>query len=299
MKITDVALRDGLQNEDKVISTEQKLDIARSIVAAGVISLEVGSFVRTDLVPQMADSSAVVAQMRDWDGLEAIGLVPNLHGAKTAVAAGARHIRTVISASEGHSQSNSRRSVDEGLAEAERIFQWVAEHDRRIGVGISIATAFVCPFDGLTSAEQLSRVVAHVYRSGYRKIILADTIGQATPMQVEQAVGQLSNRFSDVEWGLHTHNTYDFALANIWAAWRQGVRWFDGAVGGIGGCPFAPGATGNSATEDIVCLFENAGIDTGINLEKLGRAASELSRALGHRLDSAMSRVRGWNAVSA
>jgi hydroxymethylglutaryl-CoA lyase len=299
VKITDVALRDGLQNEDKVLSTEQKVEIARAIVGAGITSMEVGSFVRADLVPQMADSGEVVAQVKDWHGLEAIGLVPNLHGVRAAIAAGAGHIRTVISASEGHSQSNSRRSVDQGLAEAERIFQWVAEQDRDIGIGISIATAFVCPFDGVTSAEQLSRVVAHVYGSGYRKVILADTIGQATPMQVEQAMGRLSDQFSDVEWGLHTHNTYDFALANIWSAWRQGVRWFDGAVGGIGGCPFAPGATGNSATEDIVCLFENAGIDTGIDLEGLGSVATRLSRALGHRLDSAMSRVRGWNAAGA
>src|SRR5579859_1699429 len=206
VKITDVALRDGLQNEDKVLSTKRKLEIAQAIVDAGVTSLEVGSFVRADLVPQMADSGEVVAQLRDWPGLEAIGLVPNLHGARIAIAAGAGHIRTVISASEGHSQSNSRRSVDQGLAEAERIFQWVAEQDRNIGIGISIATAFVCPFDGVTSVEQLSRVVAHVHGSGYRKIILADTIGQATPMQVEQAVALLSDQFSDVEWGLHTHN---------------------------------------------------------------------------------------------
>lgn len=299
VKITDVALRDGLQNEAKVLSTEQKLEIARAIVAAGITSLEVGSFVRADLVPQMADSSEVVAEMKDWREVEAIGLVPNRHGARTAVAAGARHIRTVISASEGHSRSNSRRTVDEGLEEAERIFEWVAEQDRDIGIAISIATAFVCPFDGVTSTEQLGRVAAHVYRSGYRKIILADTIGQATPMQVERTLGQLSGQFPDVEWGLHTHNTYDFALADIWAAWRQGIRWFDGAVGGIGGCPFAPGATGNSATEDIVCLFENAGIETGINLEALGQAALGLSKALGHRLDSAMSRVRGWNATGA
>jgi hydroxymethylglutaryl-CoA lyase len=299
VKITDVALRDGLQNEAEVLPTELKVELARALVAAGITSMEVGSFVRADLVPQMADSGEVVAQVKDWPGLEAIGLVPNLHGAQAAVAAGAGHIRTVISASEGHSQSNSRRSVDQGLADAERIFHWVAEQDRDAGIGVSIATAFVCPFDGVTSAEQLDRVVAHLYGSGYRKIILADTIGQATPMQVEQAMGRLSDRFSDVEWGLHTHNTYDFALANIWAAWRQGVRWFDGAVGGIGGCPFAPGATGNSATEDIVCLFQNAGIETGIDLDRLGAAATRLSKALGHRLDSAMSRVRGWNAVGA
>jgi hydroxymethylglutaryl-CoA lyase len=295
VKITDVTLRDGLQNESTIVSTEMKLEIARAIVAAGITSMEVGSFVRADLVPQMADSTEVVTQLRAWPGLEAIGLTPNLQGARTAVAAGARHIRAVISASEGHSQSNSRRTVDQGLAEAERIFQWVAEQDRNIGIGISVATAFVCPFDGVTTTDQLGRVVAHIYRSGYRKIILADTIGQATPIQVEQSMGQLADIFSNVEWGLHTHNTYDYGLANVWAAWRKGVRWFDGAVGGIGGCPFAPGATGNSATEDIVGLFENSGIDTGISLEGLGRAASGLSKALGHRLDSATSRIRGWN----
>lgn len=298
VKITDVALRDGLQNEAKVLTTEQKLEIASDIVKAGVTSMEVGSFVRADLVPQMADSGDVVARMTDWSGVEAIGLVPNLHGAKAAVGAGARHIRTVISASEGHSQSNSRRTVDQGLAEAERILRWASEQEGEIGIGISIATSFVCPFDGVTSPEQLRRVVTHAYRAGYRKIILADTIGQATPSQVERAMGELSNEFPAVEWGLHTHNTYDFALANIWAAWSQGITWFDGAVGGIGGCPFAPGATGNSATEDIVCLFEKAGIDTGIDLEPLGRAATRLSEALGHRLDSAMSRVRGWNAAT-
>src|ERR1700716_1577658 len=122
VKITDVALRDGLQNEDKVLPTKRKVELARAIVAAGITSMEVGSFVRTDLVPQMADSGEVIAQVKDWSGLEAIGLVPNLHGARAAIAAGAGRIRTVISASEGHSQSNSRRSVDQGLAEAERIF---------------------------------------------------------------------------------------------------------------------------------------------------------------------------------
>jgi len=298
VKVTDVTLRDGLQNESRMLSTEVKLEIARAIVAAGITSMEIGSFVREDLVPQMADTTDVVTHLRAWPGLEAIGLIPNLQGARTAVAAGASHIRMVISASEGHSQSNTRRTVEQGLLEAERIFQWVAEQDRPI-MGISVATAFVCPFDGVTTADQLRRVVAHLYRSGYRKIILADTIGQATPKQVERSVGQLADRFSNVEWGLHTHNTYDYGIANVWAAWSQGVRWFDGAVGGIGGCPFAPGAAGNSATEDIVGLFETSGIFTGISLEGLGRAAMELSKALGHRLDSATSRIRGWNAAIA
>jgi hydroxymethylglutaryl-CoA lyase len=299
VKITDVTLRDGLQNESKLLSSEMKVELARAIFAAGITSMEVGSFVRADLVPQMAESTNVITEVTAWPGLEAIGLIPNLQGARTAVAAGASHIRAVISASEGHSQSNTRRTIDQGLAEADRIFQWVAKQDRDIGIGISVATAFVCPFEGVTPADQLGRVVARVYRSGYRKIILADTIGQATPMQIEQSVGQLADRFSDVEWGLHTHNTYDYGLANVWAAWRQGVTWFDGAIGGIGGCPFAPGAAGNSATEDIVALFESSGVYTGISLEELGLAALGLSKALGHRLDSATSRIRGWNAARA
>ncbi len=291
--VTDVAMRDGLQNEPAVVATDAKVAILAALADAGVRSMEVGSFVRPTLVPQMADTDDVVHRLTPVDGVDHMVLVPNLRGAELAIAAGATHLRVVLSASEGHSMANTNRPVREGLAEMARIVDRVST-EASVRVSPAVAVAFVCPFDGVTPVERVRNVVTELYGMGLREISLADTLGMANPEHVERLVGALREQFPDVRWNLHIHNTYGMGLANVCAGLRQGVDHFDAALGGIGGCPFAPGAAGNLATEDLVYMLSAMGVDTGIDLEGLKSTASQLQAALGRSLESSVSRALAW-----
>jgi hydroxymethylglutaryl-CoA lyase len=294
VQITDVALRDGLQNHRVPLSTPAKLSVLNGLLAAGLRSLEVGSFVHPRLVPTMADTAQVCRGMPDRPDVRLAVLVPNLRGAQRALDAGARSVVVVLSASEGHSQSNTNRSVRESL----RVVREVREALARAGVRditAAVATAFCCPFDGVTPPDKLRRLVGDLIEMGFGAINLADTIGRANPVQVERTVGMVRDAFPEAVFGLHLHDTYGMGQANVAAGLRQGVRNFDSALGGIGGCPFAPGAAGNVATEDVVFMLSEMGIDTGVDLELLSDAAAELRRALGGPLESAISRALSWD----
>jgi hydroxymethylglutaryl-CoA lyase len=291
--VTDVSMRDGLQNEPTVFATETKLRILTELANAGVRSMEVGSFVRPDMVPQMADTDEVVRRLPPTPEVDHISLVPNRRGMERAVAAGARHLRVVLSASEGHSMANTNRPVRAGLDEMRQIAQLAAE-EPSVRVSPAVAVAFVCPFDGVTPVSRVRDIVRELYDLGMREISLADTLGMANPEHVERLMGEVRAQLPDVRWNLHIHNTYGMGLANVSAGLRQGVDHFDAALGGIGGCPFAPGAAGNLATEDLVYMLAAMGLETGIDLGGLQQSAAHLRAGLGRRLESSVSRALAW-----
>jgi hydroxymethylglutaryl-CoA lyase len=291
--VTDVALRDGLQIQPNIVPTDTKLALLDRLLAAGVRSMEVGSFVHKKLVPTMADTEEVCRRLPSADA-QLIVLVPNLKGAQRAVDVGVRDVRLVLSATEGHSRSNTNRSVAEGLEEAGQVRELLTGAGIEVSVGV--ATSFVCPFDGVVPADHLRRVVETLVGFGFGEISLADTLGKADPGQVERALDAVREACPDTILNLHLHNTYGMGLANVVVGLRHGVRNFDAALGGIGGCPFAPGAAGNIATEDLVFMLHAMGFTTGVDLEKLAIAAQELRGALEAPLESAVSRALGWVA---
>jgi hydroxymethylglutaryl-CoA lyase len=288
--ITEVLLRDGLQIEPRTVATADKLRIARELMAAGLRSLEVGSFVRPDLVPQLADTAAVLAQLEAAEPDQALHtLVFTESGARRAIESGARSVRFVVSASDGHSRSNVGMSTMEALARlvpaAERL------RDADVLIEGSVATAFVCPFDGDTPPDRAAEVAIRLWDLGAGVIHLADTIGAAGPALIRRTVGAVQRRLPGTELGLHLHNTYGMATANAWEGLSLGIRRFDAALGGVGGCPFAPGAAGNLGTDDLVNLLHQAGYRTGIDVQALVRVRDQLPELLGHALDSALAKV--------
>ena len=293
--ITDVALRDGLQNHDEVVRTDAKMALVALLIDAGLASIEVGSFVHPGLLPQMADAEEIFRRLPDAPGVTFSALVPNLRGAHRAIAAGVKNVRLVLSVSEGHSKSNTNRTVAEGIAEtieATALLREVGD----IRITGSLATAFVCPFDGVVPFSQLEYVVGSLVEAGLDEISLADTLGKADPETFERTVEAIQTAFPTTSFELHIHNTYGMGMAHVAAGLRQGISRYDAALGGIGGCPFAPGAAGNIATEDIAFMLQLMGIQTGIDLEKLAVAADHLGGVMAVPLESSVSRALGWVA---
>jgi hydroxymethylglutaryl-CoA lyase len=287
--ITDVVLRDGLQDEAVTVPTQNKLDLARGLLDAGLTSLEVGSFVDPARVPQMADTGELLRHLLPDAPAALHTLVFNERGARRAVDNGARDVRFVVSATDGHSRENAGVDTAEALDRLERCAEILtAAHVRIEGC---VATAFVCPFDGNTPPERVTGIAGRLIAMGARVVHLADTIGAASPGRLVRTVGAVRAGFPDRPLGLHLHNTYGMASANAWEGFRLGVRRFDASLGGIGGCPFAPGAAGNIATDDLVNLFHQEGIGTGVDGVKLAAVRDRLAITLGHRLDSALASV--------
>jgi hydroxymethylglutaryl-CoA lyase len=286
--VTEVALRDGLQIEPVVVPTDRKLELARGFVQAGITQLEVGAFVHPRLVPTMADTADVVAGVRELRAM-AHALVLNEQGARRAVAAGAQSVRLVTSASEGHSRSNAGVGTEEAM---DRI-RAAAEILSAAGIRMEgcVATAFACPFDGDTPVERVVRVVQNYVRIGVEVVHLSDTIGAASPGDVRRAVTAVRDLVSEQALSLHLHDTYGMSAACVWEGLQLGVRRFDAALGGLGGCPFAPGATGNIATDDLVHLLHREGFDTGIDPSALVELRDELATVVGHPLDSSLARA--------
>jgi hydroxymethylglutaryl-CoA lyase len=285
--ITDVMLRDGLQDEPMTVPTEHKLRLAHGLVDAGLTSLEIGAFVNPAKVPQMADTDELVRTLDAPATLHT--LVFNDRGAERAVRAGARSVRLIVSASDGHSKANAGVPTAEALDRLDSAAEILTSGGVRIEA--CIATAFVCPFDGDTPPERVVGVADRLVALGARVVHLADTIGAANPSQLARAVSAVRDRHPDQALGLHLHNTYGMASANVWQAIELGVTRFDAALGGIGGCPFAPGASGNIATDDLVHMLHREGISTGIDGTKLAGVRDELAALLGHRLPSALAAV--------
>ncbi len=276
--ICEVGPRDGLQNEAVTVRTDDKVRYIDLLVAAGFSNIEVTSFVSPKAVPQLADAEAVFTQLIQVPACRYIVLVPNERGLERALAAGARAIAVFTAATDSFTHRNIGMTIDESLA----AFEVVIKRAKADGVYVraSISTAFGCPFEGAVPVANVVRVAERLLALGADELSVADTIGVATPNQVFDVVGALAPRVPLERVGLHFHDTRGMGLANIMAGLQTGVAIYDASAGGLGGCPFAPGATGNVATEDVLYLLAGMGIETGIDLAKV-RAAS---RFIGEKL---------------
>lgn len=289
--IVDVAPRDGLQNDPAFLTVEQKIALIERLLSAGVPRVEAGSFVNPDRVPQMASTDEVLLRLAPSLRSRCTGLIPNRRGYERAIAAGLRDVRAVVAASPTMNRRNVGRDPAETLDEIGRIAHQ-AEADG-VRLGIVIATAFGCPFEGYVPPTIVLALVHTAITFGVHEIVLADTTGMAVPPQVVRLSSAVLEAVegTKVVVGIHLHNTRNAGYANAVAAWQAGIRMFDAALGGIGGCPFAPNATGNIATEDLVHLFERSGITTGIDLPALLEASQWLVAQLGHPVPSLLPKA--------
>jgi hydroxymethylglutaryl-CoA lyase len=280
--ICEVGTRDGFQIEPEFIATEQKVEVVNRLSEAGVPRIEVTSFVSPKAVPQLRDAEAVMAAIRRQPGTRYAALVPNDKGASRAVDAGVDAIHTVVSASESHNLANVNMTIAESVEKLRAVAQIAARAGVPLQCGIS--TSFGCPFEGDVPVAHLEDVVARLVDLGANGIGLADTTGMANPRQVTTVLERLLPRFPGIEWTLHTHDTRAMAIPNILAAMQLGVRHFDASIGGLGGCPFAPGASGNVCSEDLVHCLHAMGIATGIDLDRLVDVSRQVERIVGRPL---------------
>jgi len=280
VQIFEVAPRDGLQNEPRFLPTPEKIALIDALSLTGVAKIEATAFVSPRAVPNMRDSAEVFGAIKRSPGVIYSALAPNLRGAADAIAAGAQEVNVVLSASETHNKANVRLTCEQSLAAVADIVTTCSRSNTP--VNLSIATTFGCPFEGRVSPERVLDFVRQSVRAGVAGITLADTIGVANPAQVEDLVADVLRKLDGVALTLHFHNTRGMGLANAYAAYRAGARRFDASLGGIGGCPFAPGATGNVSTEDMVHMFEEMGVETGVDLDSLLAIAKTLPPLLGH-----------------
>jgi len=278
----EVGTRDGFQIEPDFIPTEQKVEVVNLLSAAGLPRIEVTSFVHPKAVPQLRDAEEVMARITRRRGTRYAALVPNEKGAVRAIEAGVDAIHTVLSASESHNLANVNMTIAESLDRLGAVMRVAAAVKLHVGCGVS--TSFGCPFEGDVPLAQLERVVGRLVEMGARAVGLADTTGMANPRQVGRVLEHLVPRFPGVEWTLHTHDTRAMAIPNILAAMEHGVTNFDASIGGLGGCPFAPGASGNVCTEDLVHCLHAMGVQTGIDLDRLVGVSRRVQEIVGRAL---------------
>lgn len=278
--IREVGPRDGLQNEEKILSTAEKLQLIDALGATGLTEIEVGAFVRPQNVPQMADTAEVFAGLRRRPGVIYSAIAPNVVGARRAVAAGADAVQVFLSATESHNRSNVNMSVEQSLANVADMGEVVCSAGIPFDAVLSVA--FGCPFEGHVPIERVLELCGRLLDLGAERLTLGDTTGMAHPVLVRQVVLAFRERFPRQPLRLHLHSARGAGLANILAALEVGVAEFDSSIGGIGGCPFAPGAPGNLCTEDLTHMLHEMGIATGLDLPALMDAALLLERMLGH-----------------
>ena len=286
--IREVSLRDGLQIETP-IPLSAKLEMLEAIVATGVREVEATAFVSPTKVLALADAAELAAELHRFDGSEFSALVARPNGAKRALAAGLRSIEYVVSAADGHSRANVGRSSAEAIAQIADIV--AIAHDSDATVEVIVATAWDCPFDGPTPPQRVFDVTSAAREHGVDRLAIADTIGTTTPRRVTDLIEELRPRIGDIPLGAHFHNTRGSGLASAYAAVTAGVTRLDASVGGLGGCPFAPGASGNIATEDLVYLLRDSGVHVDVDLPAAIAAAEVAQTAVGHDLPSALMRA--------
>ena len=269
--LREVGMRDGLQSLPPILTTEQKNAWCAAEFAAGVKEIEVTSFVPPKLLPMFADAEEVVRYALTLDGLTVSALIPNLRGAERGVALGVHELAYVLSVSEGHNQNNVRRSTAESIADLKRVIELrnSLEAGRRVKVVAGLATCFGCTIEGQVDEKRVFAIAAQVLALKPDALMIADTVGYGNPAAVRRVFRELLDIAGGVPVGAHFHNTRGLGLANVLAALEVGVRGFDASLGGLGGCPWAPGATGNIVMEDTAFMLETMGFDTGIDLERL------------------------------
>ncbi len=277
--INDVGPRDGLQNQSKILTAEQRIQLIKQLALAGIPRIEIGSFVSPKAVPAMAGTDLVAAGLAA-NGASYSALIPNKKGYELARAAGLKSMALVIAASDTMNEKNIGMSTEQAMT----VSKQVIAQGREDGIEMLayVATAWECPFEGLVGAATVSDLVARLLAAGAAEIVLADTIGAANPLAVKSLLKHLIADFAVEGLSCHFHDTRAMALANIYAATEIGITKFDAAIGGLGGCPFSPGASGNVATEDVVLMFEQMGYDTGIDLKKLLLAVDLVAQYTGN-----------------
>jgi hydroxymethylglutaryl-CoA lyase len=283
--INDVAVRDGFQIEKAFIPTPTKIEVVNQLSRTGLHKIEVTSFVSPKAVPALADANDVLAGIERVPGVIYVALVPNLRGVHNAAAAPRRpdEVNGVVSASETHNRANINRTHEQSLADMPGMVK--AAHEAGLKISMSLSTTFGCPFEGHVHEDVVMDFVARFRDMGFDGISLADTTGMANPRQVRGLMEKILARFpapNETYYTLHFHNTRGMGLANVVAGIESGVRSFDGSVSGLGGCPFAPGATGNICTEDMVNMLEDMGYDTRVDLAKLLAVARRIPAVVGH-----------------
>jgi hydroxymethylglutaryl-CoA lyase len=289
--IMEVGPRDGFQAEKTWIPTEIKIRFINALSRTGVPEIQVTSFVHPKAIPQLADAEAVMGGIDIVPGVLYRAMTPNMRGLQRAIAFKDRIdiVSFMLSVTESHNRANGNRSIEETFQELEQMAP--VAHDAGFTVSGSMICSLGCPFEGQPPLSQMERIADRYLSMGITNISLADTIGVADPALTYRVVSHMLGKYPDVTWNLHLHNTRDMALANTLAAMQGGMSRFDGGVGGLGGCPYAPGATGNIATEDMVNMLHGMGIETGIDLEKLVACGRMQHEFLPHAGDSAIQRA--------
>ena len=278
----EVGTRDGIQSLGLFVPTEQKIEMANRLANTGLTRIEVTSFVSPNAVPQMADAEQVMAGVERVPGVSWEPLVPNVRGTLRALQTRPDRVMVVLAASDTFNMKNIRMTVEDSLRVVEQIVALAREASTPVTAGI--ATAFGCPFEGEVPEDRLVEIVGRLLDLGSDEVMIADTTGMANPLQVERTMGRIRDRWPNVPFALHFHNTRGMGLANVVAGLRAGVSIYDASIGGIGGCPFAPKATGNVSTEDVVHMLHEMGIETGIDLDALIACAERMGEILGREL---------------
>ncbi|MCR4471570.1 MULTISPECIES: hydroxymethylglutaryl-CoA lyase [unclassified Burkholderia] len=289
VRIVEVGPRDGLQNEPGIVSTRTKLEFIERLAGAGLRNIEATAFVSPKWVPQMADHAELLAALPKREGVSYPVLTPNLKGFEAAVAAGATEVSVFAAASEGFSRKNINSSIKESI---ER-FVPIVEAARRLGVRVRgyVSCAIACPYDGVIEPAAVAAVAADLIALGCYEVSMGDTIGAGTPASVQRMLEAVANRVPVSRLAGHYHDTYGMAIANVLASWQFGLRCFDSSVAGLGGCPYAKGASGNVATEDVAYLLHSLGAETGVDLERLVDCSAWISVALGRTSRSRVARA--------
>ena len=287
--LCEVGLRDGLQNEKTLVPTEKKVELLRGLIDAGFKVIEVGSFMHPKAVPQMADTDEVFKTVGQVQGVELRALIPNLRGVQRAVDCGCKKVKLNVSASRQHNLKNLNMTPEQSVAG----FADCVKAARHNGVEISgsISMPFASPWEGRTPVSDVDSIIQAYLDVGITEISLSDASGMAFPSQVYQLCDHVRNAYPQASWWLHFHNTRGLAIANIMAAMEAGMTQFDSSFGGLGGCPFVPGAAGNISTEDVLNLCDESGIQTGIDITKVMALSRSLRTVLDHDLDSYILRA--------
>jgi hydroxymethylglutaryl-CoA lyase len=277
--VCEVGPRDGLQMAHSRMPTATKIRWIEALAASGLPEIEVGSFVPARVIPQMSDTDTVVRAVKDLPTI-IVALAPNLKGAQLAAAAGAQRVSVPVSVSEGHSRANTNRSTAEAVSEVSRIATWIRESGTALELEGALSTAFGCSIDGLVPERRVVETAAALVEAGADSVALADTVGYAHPAQIRSLVRAVRLAIGARLEGLHLHDTMGLGIANALAGLDEGIRSFDSSLAGLGGCPYAPGASGNIVTEDLVFMLESMGMQTGIDLDKLLEARAILAEGL-------------------
>jgi hydroxymethylglutaryl-CoA lyase len=284
VRIVEVGPRDGLQNETTIVATEKKAEFIALLSQAGLRDIEVTSFVHPKWVPQLADGEDLIKRLKAEAGIRYSALVPNMKGLERAITSGIRRIAVFTAASE----TFNRKNINMGIQESIHGFKPVVDRAIREGMSVRgyVSTCFVCPYEGAIAKEKVAEVTGALFDLGIDEVSIGDTIGAATPQDVESTSGHLAKQFPIGKLAMHFHDTYGMAVANVYQSLQMGFSTFDSSAGGLGGCPYAPGASGNVATEDLLYLLDRLEIETSVSLKMIRRASHFIAGELGRELPS-------------